>query len=338
MLGFSTAVMLLAASSGVMPFPGATYSGSVRKEDRPSCQVLLWDGRAPKLWALDQQERQRLGATLKEIEQKWGEAHDWPSKARLLKPYLDVLFPKKSAGIFETDREVVYQSFSISCGSLKVRGAQALFSFLEGGVLVLGHPGSGAYLVIGEYHPQADEQRQLLAGFFAQYRAELERAENPEHLPAEVQKEYLKMQEEFEKKESRRVHFWDVNGMVLQACPGKCPEGTIRYAMEQLQQEARDSFMAVLAIYDALRSKNEESVELRARLSAVFETWPKELGKNPWSGTSLELKRVHNELVTFSPPPPELAEELWGSGTPLLPEFDGPLTSVIRVMRKSLLK
>ncbi|MFN3413308.1 MAG: hypothetical protein ACK42L_04520 [Thermoanaerobaculum sp.] len=306
------------------------------KEDRAQCEVLLWDGKAPKLWALDQHERQRLAAALKEIEQKWGEAQDWPSKARLLKPYLDVLFPKDNSGIFGQDREVTYQSFSIMCGSLKVRGAQALFSFLEGGVLVLAHPDSASYLVIGEYQPQAQEQRRLLTGFFAQYRAELERAENPRDLPAGVQKQYLKMQEQFEAKEAKRVRFWDVNGMLLQACPGSCPEGTIRYALDQLHQEAHDSFMAMLAIYDTLRSKNEESGVLGGRLSAVLETWPKELGKNPWFGARLELERIHNELVTFSPPPPEVAKELWGSGKPLLPEFDGTLAGVIRVMRKSL--
>lgn len=337
MVGICNAILLLLAGWGIMPFPGATYTGRVISKERPVCQVWLWDGVAPKLSALDEEEKRRLETTLKEIEEKWVEAHDWPSKARLLKPYLNIVFPK-TASMFEQHRDVKYQSFAISCGSVQVRGAQALFSFLEGGILVLGHPVSGAYLIIAEYQPQAEEQRRLLAQFFNQYRAELERAEAPESLPAPIQKEYIAMQAEFEVKETKRVRFWDVNGILLPACPGQCPQGTIRYAVDQLSQEARDSLTAALSIYDAVKSniENEESPATGGGISAVLETWPSELGKNPWLGATVELKRTHSEKVTFSPPPPEIAQRLWGTRRTLFPEFDSDLNKIIRVMRKSL--
>ncbi len=333
---FFNAALLFAVSSGIMPFPGAAYTGSVIREERAACHVWLWEGMAPKLSALDQNERRQLQGILKEIEDNWDRALDWPSKARLMKPYLEFVSPARR-GMFEPDRDVTYQVFTLTCGSDKVRGVQALFSFLEGGILVLGHPASGSYLVVGEYQPQAEEERRLLGQFLNQYKAELEQAESPESLPAEIKKDYVALQRQFEAKETKRVLFWDVNGMLLPSCPSSCPQGMIRYALHQLPQEAHNAFTAFLARYDALRVKTAEGDVKGGRISAVLETWPDELGKNPWLGSRLELKRAHKELVTFAPPSREFVEELWGGKKALLPEFDGNLAAIIKTMRKSVL-
>lgn len=326
---------LLASNDGILAFPGTTYTGKIVAGDNTACRLTLWDGMAPYFPLLSAEERKQLEAAVKDVETKWPQAGSWRERAALISPYYHVLFDKNRELPFRR-KFATYQQIALTCGNDTVRGvAVDLPPMGAGGLVVLKHPVQPEYVVFVDVAPQAQEALEDIGAFVARYRAQLEKAERPDELPAEARKEMAALQKRVEQKGSRRLQFWDVNGMVLPTCPGACPPGTLAYAFGQLSPEAKRAFslaLGVLALPQSRAGGDEPSFGRLVRLSG---TWPAELGENRFVGAKEELQPLSKEPISFSPPNEEIARELWGRPDPSLPTFDGDLKRTIRDILKS---
>lgn len=319
--------LILATGNSILPFPGTTYSGKITAKDKTECRVVLWDGLAPYLPLLSNEEQKRLEAALKDVESNWQGTTSWPERAKLLSPYHHVLFDRTRSLPLQR-KGVKYQQIALHCGADTVRGALVDFPPIgAGGLIVLKHPVQPEYVVFVDVEARAQEQVEGIATFIARYRAELEKAEDPEALPREIQKEMALLQKNLAEK-SRRIQFWDINGMVLPSCPGACPAGTLAYAWGQLSSETRRAFAVALGVLALPETAGEEEHHF-GLLMQYQGAWPKELGENKFLGAVVNLERL-GEALSFSPPEPEMARELWGRSNPRLPTFSGDLKRTIR--------
>lgn len=326
---------LLASNEGILAFPGATFTGKIVARDKTECRLTVWDGTAPYFPLLSPEERKRLEAAVKEVQARWPKAASWRERAALISPYHHVVFDKDRELPFRR-KFATYQQIALTCGSETVRGVLVdLPPMGAGGLLVLKHPVQPEYVVFVDVAPQAQEDLEDIGAFVARYRAQLEKAERPEELPAEVRKEMAALQKRIDQKESRRLRFWDVNGMVLPTCPGACPPGTLAYAFGQLSPETKRAFSAALGVVAMPQSSSDEEEPSFGRLVRFSGSWPAELGENRFVGAKEELQPLSKEPISFSPPNEEIARELWGRSDPSLPTFEGDLKRTIRDILKS---
>lgn len=325
---------LLAIGGDLLPYPGSVYVGSVTSKDDTQCHLVLWEGLAPYLPLLTESEQRKLEAILDDVRAKWFIDDSWPRRAALLSPYHRLLYDSAKDLPFRR-KAVLHQQFTLTCGGQRVRGGLAWFPPMgAGGFLVLKHTEAPEYLVLVDFEPRAKEQIEEISTFVAKYRAELEKTENPNSLPPELQKEAILLQKRLFEKSGKRIQFWDVNGIVLPSCPGACPPGTLTYAFAQLSPEVRRACSAALGLLAVGASSESNEATPRGRLVRFLNSWPEELGENAFLGVREELKTSQRELLSFSPPEAETIEELWGRKKVVLPSFTGDVKkSIHEVMR-----
>ncbi|MGC8916733.1 MAG: hypothetical protein ACP5NF_07125 [Thermoanaerobaculum sp.] len=328
------ATVVLATNAALMPVPGVTYTGSVKAKDGRECAVVLWEGMAPYKPLLTEEEQKQLAGYVEVAHREWNRDESWVHRAALLRPYVHLLFDSSKELPFRS-RSVTYQQFALRCGADAVRGALASFPPMgAGGVLVLKNLSGTEYLVVADFQPKATETMENLQAFVAKYRADLEKAQDPAELPREIRNEMANLEKTFAEKERFRLRFWDVNGVILPACPGSCPPGTVTYALKQLPPEAERAFRMALALLSGRGQEREDSPTV-GRFLRVLEAWPEELGESPFLGVREAMQKAHSEALTFSMPDPALVQELWGKREPQVPEFDGNFRQAVRLMTKS---
>lgn len=326
---------LLAVSGDLLPYPGTVFVGSVTSKDSTPCRLVVWEGFAPYLPLLSESEQKKLEAILEDVRAKWLADDSWPRRAALISPYHHLLYDRSKELPFRR-RGVTYQQFALTCGGERVRGALVWLPPMgAGGFVVLKHAVAPEYVVLVDVDPQAKEQMEDVTTFVARYRAELEKAESPEQLPREVQRELFSLQKRFSGKSGKRIQFWDVNGIVLPSCPGACPPGTLGYAFGQLSPTTRQAFSAALGLVAEDHLSSESDTSPGGKLVRFLNSWPEELGANGFLGVREELERSQKELLSFSLPQPEIIEELWGRKNIVLPSFTGDLKKAIREVMNS---
>lgn len=326
---------LLAVGGDLLPYPGTVYTGRVTGRDTTQCHVVLWEGLAPYLPLLSDNEQKQLEAILKDVRAKWLDDDSWPRRAGLLSPYHRLLYDSSKDLPFRR-KGVTYQQFALTCGGERVRGALAWFPPMgAGGFLVLKHTEQPEYLVLVDFDPRAKEHIEEVSTFVAKYRAELEKADSPKRLPPELQKEAVSLQKRLAEKSGNRLQFWDVNGIILPSCPGACPPGTLTYAFARLSPEVRRAFSVALGLVAVEASSKSSESTPSGRLVRFLNSWPEELGENSFVGVREEVKVSQKELLSFSPPQAEMIEELWGRKKVVLPNFTGDLKKTIQEVMRS---
>ncbi|MGC8917329.1 MAG: hypothetical protein ACP5NF_10170 [Thermoanaerobaculum sp.] len=326
--------LVLALPADVLKFPGKTVVGTVKSNGGQSCRVVAWLGNAPDVNRLSEEERRQLQELQTRIFSEWEKA-DRAGRAALIRSYLRLLTDDKAT--FPAQRRwIAYSQVTVTCGGEMVRGALARFSpFAAGAVAVLFHPQTASYLVMVDREAKPGEFAETLAQFLEAYKQELVHGEGPDQLPEGVRKRLRELQKGWEREREKRLRFWDINGLVLPSCPEKCPAGTLAFAFETLDPQAKRMFGVLLGLWEAKEGESGDELPF-SQLGLFPGSWPRELGPNEWVNAREELENVGSEPVSFSLPGPEWCKELWPGAKTEPPSFAGDLRQTIKEMLRTV--
>jgi len=337
-------ILALGAIS-LLPYPGRTLVGELKTKDQ-SCRAVVWEGMAPALWLLSEEDKKALEAIRNDLERASAPEERKLAERQVLRRFLQLL--KDETKKFPFNRRAVTQRhLAVTCGGQLVRAGLAFFPHMMGALLVALHPETGEYLAVADFLPPSGslELEEVFAK--AETLAPQEVFE-PKGEPPKVptpSREWEELGKAFGKAwEQGRVRFWNINGRILPGCPEKCEPGQLQEAWAALSPQSQQAFRPLLGALSRPDTKSEEEQEAssgadprkRRLVPRLLVTWPSHLGENPFLEAQWELEAT-GPLPTFDRPAGPLAREIFGTERPKVPEFpDVDAARVFSVIYKSI--
>ncbi len=316
--------LLLAATSGTLPYPGMTYQGRLPTPEG-SCALIAWQGSLPAYYLLGEQEKRELGKLLDRVESRWQDAP--PQERRgLLKRYLELTSDLNAPAPFFR-KTVFYTLMSLKCGEGSIQAAYAIFPAMAGAMLYAVDPSEPAKrLFIQDMFTEPSYLKNLLRSQASQ---PLGLGQDEEEKAG--QKPSIEQADELLEKARHRI--WECGWQTYPGCAEKCDAEQLRECWSKLAGPSQKAFAALLGILDRPEEKagepEPEELGLHSKglsLPRLMKTWSPSLGENPFLQAQVETSPLDPEArLSFSAPPRDALEALFGSSKAVFPVFEEDL-------------